>query len=449
MRVVPVNESVQIVDLSHDGRGIAKLNGKVVFIDGALPNEEVMFEYTKQKKDFDEGRVTQVIKASPLRVTPACKHFGICGGCSLQHLSPEGQLYYKNQHWLQLMVKMGGGAPDTELKPLQADIWSYRRKARLGVKYVPKKQKTLIGFREKHSPQYLIDMEDCWILDAKVRQELPRLSTLLNALPSKAQIAQIELTVGDEVALVFRNLIALTDEDKQLLHQFGVDTGFKLYLQPKGPDSLELFYPANADFGMRFPLDFAQSFIQFEPLDFIQVNAKLNEAMIKQALDLLDLKADDVVLDLFCGLGNFTLPLARIAKQVFGVEGSAPMISRAKQNAQVQGFNNVKFSVANLQEVKSVQALENLPFNKILLDPPRDGALAVVEGMGKLNPERIVYVSCHPATLARDAEILRNRFGYRMVTGGVMDMFPHTSHIESMALFVKDNNGQGQGSTSI
>ena len=442
-------KSAQIEDLSHDGRGVARIDGKVVFIEGALPGEDVQFEITRQKKDFDEGRTLEVLKSSPYRQEPACPHFGVCGGCSLQHLSSEGQLFYKNRHWLSLMQKMGGGAPDNFLDPLQADVWNYRRKARLGVQYNPKRQKTLLGFRKKHYPQYLVDMQDCLILEKSFQDQLPKLHYLLNQLPSKASIAQIELAVGDDVALVFRHLAPLSEDDRQLLNDFGKDTGFKIYLQAKGPTSLSLLYPKGASFSMQFPLIDAKAYITFEPLDFIQINARLNETMLAQALHLLDLNPNDIVLDLFCGLGNFTLPLARKVKKVYGVEGLAPMIERAKQNALSQGFTNIDFSVADLQQISSVQALESLPFNKVLLDPPRDGALAVVEGMGKLNPERIVYVSCHPATLARDAAILRQQFGYRMHCGGIMDMFPHTNHIESMALFVKDNNGQGQGNIRI
>lgn len=437
MRVVEVVENIHVLDLSHDGRGIAKIDGKVTFIDGALPDEIVNIQYIKRKKDFDEAKVKEIIKASSERVEPKCKHFGTCGGCSLQHLSAEGQVRHKQKHWLNLMQKMGGGLPDETLSPLQDNIWHYRRKARLGVKHVAKKAKTLIGFREKYHPQYLIDMQECWILEDRVAKVLPQLQELLNAMPSAAHIAQIEMGAGDDVGLVFRHLKPLTPEDEVLLRAFGELTGFKLYLQSKGPETVELFYPSNAQFNLSYPLAFADTSIIFEPLDFIQVNASLNEAMIQQALHLLDLSDEDIVLDLFCGLGNFTLPLAKRVKHVYGVEGYAPMIERAKRNAQSLGFHNIDFSVADLQQTSSVEALESLPFNKILLDPPRDGAMAVVQGMGRLNPERIVYVSCHPATLARDAEILRDQFGYRMIKGGIMDMFPHTGHIESMALFVK------------
>lgn len=439
MRVVVVEENVKIDDLSHDGRGIARVNGKVVFIDGALPGEVVNIQYIRQKKDFDEAKTIAILQASHFRQQPKCPHFGICGGCSLQHLSSQGQVHYKNLHWLQLMEKMGGGRPEEILEPLQTDIWHYRRKARLGVKHVAKKSKTLIGFREKHNPQYLIDMENCWILEKQVFEQMPKLRQLLNALPSQAHIAQIELAVSDDVvALVFRHLQALSEEDKRLLKEFALDTGFHIYLQAKGPDSLILFYPEQASFSLSFYLPAADANITFEPLDFIQVNRSMNVAMIEQAIKLMDLKESDVVLDLFCGLGNFTLPLAKRVKKVYGVEGSAPMIARAKANAIAQGFNNIEFSVADLFQTSELAPLKEIPFNKILLDPPRDGALAVIEELGDYPIERMVYVSCHPATLARDAAILRKRFGYRMVTGGIMDMFPHTSHIESIALFVKE-----------
>jgi 23S rRNA (uracil1939-C5)-methyltransferase len=438
-----------IQDLSHDGRGIAKIEGKVVFIEGALPQEEVEFSYIKQKKDYDEAKLISIKTTSPYRVDPKCPHFGVCGGCSLQHLSAEGQVRFKQDHWLQLMAKMGGGLPDKVLSPLQANTWHYRRKARFGVKYVAKKEKTLFGFREKHHPAYLIDMQDCPIIDKRFHEKMPLLADLLNALPSKAQIAQIELAAGEDLALVFRHLKPLSAEDKDLLWAFGEASGFRLYLQPKGPDSLELFYPKDVSFGMHFYLKSAQAYLKFEPLDFIQVNASLNEKMIDQALNLLDLQANDRVLDLFCGLGNFSLPLARQVQQVYGVEGSAGMMQRAQANADAQGFSNLQFYHADLMDSKSLGLLKELTFNKILIDPPRDGALTVVEAMAELNPERIVYVSCHPATLARDAAILRQKFGYRMVKGGIMDMFPHTSHIESIALFLKESDGKSQGSFNL
>ena len=320
MRVVNIDKPVLIEDLSHDGRGIARVNGKVVFIEGALPGETVSYGLYKQKKDFDEGVTLEVLQASPDRVEPKCPHFGICGGCSLQHLSSKGQLHYKNMHWVQLMKKMGAGSPEILLEPLQTHPWHYRRKARLGVKYVAKKEKTLLGFREKHSPQYIIDMQDCFILDSQFQKHIPRVIELINQLPSKSVIAQIELAVGDTVALVFRNLQALNDEDLSLLKEFGQDTGFKIYLQPKGPDSLILLYPEHASFELQFELEIAKAQITFEPLDFIQVNRQMNEAMIAQALELLELKDTDEVLDLFCGLGNFTLPLARRVRKVYGVE---------------------------------------------------------------------------------------------------------------------------------
>ena len=444
MKVVEVSEPVRIQELSHDGRGIAKVDGKIVFVEGGLPYELLRFEYLKKRKDFDEAKVHEIIEASSERVQPQCPHFGVCGGCSLQHLSPKGQLKYKQQHWLGLMKKMGGGLPDTILEPLQTDVWHYRRKARLGVKYVAKKQKVLLGFREKRNPQYLMDMDECRILHSGFSAYISELKTMLNQWSVPQSIAQVEVTVGEECAIVIRHLQPLSPEDERLLQEFGKTSGFKIYLQPKGPDSLILFYPKDASFSMSFTMPKFDVAITFEPLDFIQVNQSMNEAMITQALDLLDLGTQDRVLDLFCGLGNFTLPLAKRVEYVYGVEGLEPMIARAKRNAHAQGMHNLEFLVADLQEISALQQLQQFKFNKILLDPARDGALTVVEGMDKLNPERIVYVSCHPATLARDAEILRHRFGYRMVSGGVMDMFPHTNHIESMALFIKDNNGQGQ-----
>lgn len=433
-----MNGNAIIQDLSHDGRGIAKIDGKVVFVEGALPEEEVSFEYLKQKKDYDEARVLEIIKPSPYRQTPPCPHFGRCGGCSLQHLSAAGQMLYKEQHWLQLMDKMGAGRPEQVLAPLQANTWHYRRKARFGVKYLAKKDKTVFGFREKHNSRFLIDMQTCEIIEEHFYQHMPLLHELLNALPSKAHIAQLELAVGEETALVFRHLQALTAEDLALLTAFGEVTGFNIYLQSKGPDSLVLLHPKDGKFAMQLYLQAAETYLEFFPLDFIQVNASMNHLMIQQALELLELSSTDVVLDLFCGLGNFSFPLARRAAKVYGVEGAIGMIERAQTNAKTQGFNNLEFVCANLAEPQAIDLISSWSFNKILIDPPRDGAANLMAVLGAMQPERIVYVSCHPATLARDAAILKQQFGYRMVKGGIMDMFPHTNHIESMALFLKD-----------
>lgn len=438
MSVVEVSEEVLIEDLSHDARGIARVDGKIVFVEGALPGELVRFRYVKKKKDFDEAVLQELIQPSPYRVTPRCSHFEICGGCSLQHLSAEGQVIFKQNHWLALMKKMGGGVPDNILPPLQSDIWHYRRKARLGVKYVAKKEKTLIGFREKKHGQYIIDMQECHILDARFQAHFQALQTMLNQMPSKAFIPQVELSIGNSVALVFRHLQALTELDEKLLNDFAIESGFHIYLQAKGPDSLKLFSPADASISMQFELPVAGLKLTFQPLDFIQVNASMNNLMIHQALKLLELKPSDRVLDLFCGLGNFTLPIAHSVDFVYGLEGNALMIERAKLNAKAQHIDNILFQVADLQTFEAVEQFKGMNFNKVLLDPARDGAEAAVIALAKMGIKHIVYVSCHPATLARDAEILRKQYGYKMAHGGVMDMFPHTNHIESMAVFIKE-----------
>lgn len=438
MSVVDVSEEVLIEDLSHDARGIARIDGKIVFIEGALPGEIVRFRYVKKKKDYDEAVLQDLIQASPYRVTPKCAHFEICGGCSLQHLSAEGQVIFKQNHWLALMKKMGGGLPDEVLPPLQTEVWNYRRKARLGVKYVAKKEKTLVGFREKKHGQYIIDMHECHILDHRFQAHYQVLQNMLNQMPSKAFIPQIELAVGESVALVFRHLQTLTALDEMLLDEFAKQTGFHIYLQAKGPDSLTLFAPSGATMDMQFELPVNGLKLSFQPLDFIQVNASINDLMIKQALLLLDLKPIDRVLDLFCGLGNFSLPIASTAEFVYGIEGNALMIERAKANALAQGVENIAFQAADLQTVEAIEQFKDMNFNKVLLDPARDGAEAAVIALAKLGIKHMVYVSCHPATLARDAHILRTQFGYKMAHGGVMDMFPHTNHIESMVVFIKE-----------
>ena len=430
--------TAKIEKLSHDGRGIARIDGKTTFIDGSLSGETVTFQYTLKKRDYDEGVVLSVIEASPQRVEPNCPHYALCGGCSLQHLEGTAQILEKQTLLLDSLTRIGHCQPDAVLPPMTSSLWNYRNKARLSVRYVEKKQSTLVGFREKKNPRYITEISQCPVLNPRVDAELVSLRQLIDSFDDPHCIAQIEVAAGDDdVALIFRNMTSLTQTDEDALRQFSQKTNFRIYLQPAGPDSVYLFYPEEASRFLTYALpDFEINF-QFLPTDFTQVNAGLNRKMVAYALDLLELDANDVVLDLFCGLGNFSLPLARHCKQVVGIEGSDAMVERASMNAAANGLTNTEFFCANLEDPSALSNVLHHSFNKLLLDPPRTGAMEIVKQIDILNPQRIVYVSCNPATLARDADILVNQHGYRMLAAGVMDMFPHTSHVESMALFVK------------
>ncbi len=421
---------------SHDGRGIARIDGKITFIDGALANETVTFVYTKRKKDFDEGRVVSVENPSLHRVTPECPHYEICGGCSLQHLESSEQIQVKQELLLNLLEKYAKVKPEEIIEPLVADNWHYRNKARLSVRYVSKKETVFIGFREKTNPRLIADLHNCLILHKEVADSIDKLRNLISSFSTPEVIAQIELAAGDkDVVLIFRNLESLDADAEAKLKAFSKETNFIIYLQPAGPDSIYLFYPPNASEYLEYSLPEFDISFKFKPTDFTQVNSKINQQMVPKALHLLNLNKNDVVLDLFCGLGNFTLPIAKKSLNVFGVEGSEAMVARAEMNMHV---TNASFMACDLD-----QNFENiLPkfknVNKLLLDPPRSGAFSVIKQIGNLNLERIVYVSCNPATFARDADILVNTQGYKLVSVGVMDMFPNTAHVESIALFLRE-----------
>ncbi len=427
--------TVNIESLSHDGRGIAHVDDKVVFINGALPGEQVRFQYVKTHRNHDEGKVVEVLRASDDRVEPGCDFFSLCGGCSMQHVATEKQIYIKQDIMLNHLSRTGHVKPGKVLPPLVADHWGYRTKARLGVKFVNKKGRVLVGFREKHSP-FLADMDRCEILDARVGHKLDVLATCIGDLDSREKIAQIEVaTTEDAVALIFRNLVELSRDDCDRLIRLAKDEDFHVYLQPAGPESVTLLYPAKST--LSYTLVDYDINIQFRPMDFTQINTSINNQMIRQALDLLAVSKEDDVLDLFCGLGNFTLPVARNATSVVGVEGDAGLIDRARENAELNNVSNAGFFVHDLSVEPGNASWFKKKYSKILLDPARPGALEMMGHVAGMGPERIVYVSCNPATLARDAGELVNRYGYRLESVGVMDMFPHTAHIESMALFVK------------
>ncbi len=429
----------RIDDLAHDGRGIAHLDGKAVFIEGALPGETVSFRYTAKHARHDEGRVEAVELASPERVVPRCAHFGVCGGCSLQHLAAAKQIEFKQAQLLDNLARIGKVKAERVLEPLTGPYWGYRQKARLGVKDVPKKGRVLVGFREKHSP-YLAELERCEVLHPRVGGLLRALSDLVGSLGVRARLPQIEVAIGEDgddapvVALSFRVIDPPSADDRDKLVAFGREHGIRIYLQPGGPETTQRIWSEGVG-PLSYRLPDYDLELAFEPWHFTQVNAGINRGMVAHALALLDPQPHDKVLDLFCGLGNFTLPLARRAREVVGVEGEASLVEWARGNAERNGITNARFDVADLSAAIEGQPWRIERYDKILLDPPRSGALELMPHLAALGARRIVYVSCHPATLARDAGVLVNEHGFTLRAAGVMDMFPHTAHVESIALF--------------
>ncbi|MEQ8288853.1 MAG: 23S rRNA (uracil(1939)-C(5))-methyltransferase RlmD [Gammaproteobacteria bacterium] len=426
----------EIHALSHEGRGIAQIDGKTTFIDNALPGETVEFSYTGTRSRFDEGVASKILNASEQRVTPGCEYFGYCGGCSMQHMSPAAQLAHKQDVLLEQLQHVGKVTPAAVMEPLTGPAWGYRHKARLAVKHVIKKEKTMVGFREKGSP-FVADIASCEVLHPNVGKQFTLLQALINSLSIYNQVPQIEVAVGDDAtALVIRHLAPFIDDDIEKLQAFEQQHGFRLFLQPGGYDSVERLAGYNGN-SLSYDLPDWKLKLDFLPTDFTQINTAINRSMIARALDLLELNGDDKVLDLFCGIGNFTLPMATIAHKVIGVEGDAGLIERARVNAETNGIGNAEFHVANLTADDLVYPFMQQQYNKLLLDPPRTGAKEILSALNLKGIDRIVYVSCNPATLARDAGILVNDKGYKLLSAGVMDMFPHTAHVESIAVFTK------------
>lgn len=427
--------TLNIHALAHDGRGIGTLDQKTTFVAGALPGETVQCQITQKKGSYNEAKLLQVLTPTPDRVTPPCPHFGVCGGCSLQHMSVSMQADLKQQTLLDQLTHFGKVTPEQVLPALQSDSLGYRRKARLGAKFVIKKDKMLVGFREKSS-RYLADLEQCPVLHPSVGQHFPELAALIRSLDRYQHIPQVEIALGDtELALVFRHLEPLSADDEAKLIAFGEAHHCAIYCQPNPPGKVHRLHPREGEDRLHYTLpEFGLSFA-FHPLDFTQVNLAMNRLMVSQALRLLDLQPTDRVLDLFCGIGNFTLPLAKAAAHVTGVEGSAEMVERGYENAARNHLTNLEFHAANLMAASQTAPWSAATYDKILLDPPRAGALEILPLLGAMKAKRIVYVSCNPATLARDAGILVHQHGYRLKSVGIMNMFPHTSHIEAMAVF--------------
>lgn len=423
-----------ITGLTHDGKGVARIADKATFIQGALEGEQVRFRYTARKRSYDEGMATEVHQHSPDRVEPRCPHYAICGGCSLQHMHPDAQISAKQGVLLENLRQLGNVEAESVLSPLSNEHpWGYRRKARLGVKWVPKKGRVLVGFRERGSSK-VAELEECHVLHPRVGGILRELSELIGKLSIRDRIPQIEMAMDDErCVLIFRHLDPLSESDLCALRSFGKVHDIVPYLQPGGPDTVEPLDPPGVELHYALPsedLDLA-----FEPGDFTQVNTEINRKMVARAISMLQPGAGDRVLDLFCGVGNFTLPLARHAGAVTGVEGDERLVARARANAVRNGLDNTDFFTANLYEELEPAAWLDRKFNKALLDPPRSGAQQVLSLLPRMGVEELVYVSCYPGTLARDAGELVREHGYRLVSAGVMDMFPHTGHVESIALF--------------
>ena len=427
----PHPDPVTITGVAEGGKGVARIDGKTVFVKGAMLGEVVMIEFIKRRPSYDDARVTEVVEASQYRQSPPCEFFSNCGGCSLQHQTSAGQIIDKQSILLEQLTHIGKVTPEAVVEPLQGPAWGYRGKARLGVRYVKAKQRVLVGFREKQQ-RGIAEMDSCQVLDSRVSALLPPLAAMIEQLAVREKIPQIEVAVDDSVVvLIIRHMELLTSEDRDLIRSFGDQHQARIMLQPAGLDSVHPLPPDSAD-PLSYQLPDYQLTIEFYPLQFTQVNNEMNRQMIAQALRWLDVKGDDRVADLFCGVGNFTLPLARHAAQVVGVEGEAELVKQATRNATLNNISNVEFRVEDLfEEIGSSLG----HFDKLLLDPPRSGAQLICENIERFQASRIVYVSCNPATLARDAAVLVGRKGYRLVRTGVIDMFPHTSHVESMALF--------------
>ncbi|MBZ2167318.1 23S rRNA (uracil(1939)-C(5))-methyltransferase RlmD [Marinobacter sp. F4216] len=435
----PVRCSIET--LSHDGRGIARQDGKTQFVDGALPGETVMAKMVSTRSKFDELRAIELLESVPERQESPCGFADLCGGCSLQHMSGDAQIRFKEDTLREHFAHFGGIEPEEWIAPMRSDnTLGYRRKARLGVRYVTARESVLVGFREKRN-SFLTDIDRCVVMDPRIGERIMPLREMLHELEAYKRIAQVEVACGDDVAaMVFRNMDELSESDRTRLIEFGKAHDLHIYLQPKGPDTVHRIWPESSGHGderLSYRLDEFDLTMQFHPMDFTQVNAGINQKMVHRAVDWLDIQPGERVLDLFCGLGNFTLPLARRGGQVVGVEGDDAMVVRGRENAQLNGLDNVSFHGADLHGDFTGQSWAKEGFDKILIDPPRSGAEEICKYLTAFGAGRIVYVSCNPATLARDAGVMV-RNGYRLVRAGVMDMFPHTTHVESIALFERD-----------
>jgi len=432
---------LRITGLSHDGRGIAESKGKKVFVHGALPGERVRARLISNMRRYDEAEALEVVEKSPDRVEPRCSHFGICGGCALQHLDPAAQIIAKQDSLLQNLERIGKLSPRRVLEPLTGPLWNYRRKARLSVRYVHKKERVLIGFRERKG-HFVAELTECHVLDQRVAALLPQLTAVVGSMDARERIPQIEVSCGDrECALVVRHLDALNRADQNSLECFARENEIALMLQAGGPDTIRPLYPHSVELAYSVPESGLT--LDFGPSDFVQINAELNRSMIHRALQLLQPGTSDRVLELFCGLGNFSLPIARRAGGVVGVEGDSRLVEKARHNARRNGIENAEFYVADLTAGIEGLPWMRRPYDLVLIDPPRSGSLEMLPHIAATDAHRLVYISCHPASLARDAGILCKDHGFELLSAGVMDMFPHTGHVESIALFERERRRKG------
>ncbi len=427
-----------IESLDHEARGITRQEGKTIFVDGALPGETVEYASFRRKPNYELAHLVGVLKPSNARVEPRCPHFGICGGCAMQHMEPSAQVAAKQRVLEDGLWHIGRVRPERILPPIFGEPWGYRHRARLAVRKVERKGGVLIGFHEKRS-SYIADMQTCAVLPPHVSAMLMPLRELIGALSIVERMPQLELAVGEHcTALVLRILQPLTGADEKMLRAFADRHRVVFYLQPKGPDTAYRFYPEDAP-RLSYALPEFGLELDFKPTDFTQVNHAVNRILVRRALGLLDPQPGERIADMFCGLGNFTLPIARSGASVVGIEGSPALVKRGRESAVANGLGErVEFGVANLFEASEASLAKLGRFDKMLIDPPREGALELVKALGADAPGRIVYVSCNPSTLARDAAILVTLKGYRFAAAGVVNMFPHTAHVESIAVFERD-----------
>jgi 23S rRNA (uracil1939-C5)-methyltransferase len=426
-------ETGVVVALTHEGDGIVH-NGKTAFIAGALPGEVVRFRRGARHRQHDDGFLLEILEKSAARVPPPCAHFGVCGGCALQHLSPEAQLSAKELELRDSLERLARVTAQRWLPPLRGPHWGYRRRARLSAKFVAKKGRVLVGFRERLKP-YVSAIESCGVLEPAAAALIEPLSAVLTTLSIRDRVPQIEVSVADNaVALVLRVLVEPCESDLQTLRVFEATYGARLYLQPAGLDSVRRLLDAPTEDPLRYTLPAFALELEFAPTDFIQINGPINETLVTQAVELLELDADSKVLDLYCGIGNFTLALARRAGLAVGVEGEKRLVARARHNAQRHGLENARFHCTDLAQPVKEASWAGEAYSHVLIDPPRAGARAMLATVARLGPRRVLYISCHPGSLARDVGMLVHDYGFILQAAGVLDMFPHTMHVESIAV---------------
>jgi len=430
-----VNPVVEIESLDYEGHGIARLDGKATFVDGALAGERVEISVYRKHAKYNSANTQAILRASAQRTTPRCRYFGVCGGCSMQHLEASAQVAAKQRVLEENLARIGKVKPEMMLPALHGPAWGYRHRARISARLVDKKGGVLVGFHEKRS-RYIVDMMSCEILTSDVSALIQPLRELIYSLSNAADIPQIEIAVGEHVTvLVFRLLKPWTDHDATRVRAFAEHHCIQIWEQSKGPDTVRPFWPLDAP-ELSYSLPEFDLVMPFKPTEFTQVNTALNRSLVSRAMRLLQPAPGERIGDMFCGLGNFTLPIARLGAQVLGIEGSAELVARARHNALRNGLPNAEFAVDNLFDITPEKFTALGHFDKLLIDPPRTGAQELVQALPtEGGPERIVYISCDPATLARDAAMLCHDKGYRLTAAGVANMFPHTAHVESIALF--------------